>query len=123
MLPVGSGKFLGFMVTQWGIEANPNQNSTILNLKPFTIIRDIQRLTGIATALNRFISRSAEKCRPFFNLIKHGKNFQWGDQSDQAFEQLKAYLAIAPLLSTLLNGEILYIYLVAFAYAVSVAIV
>ena len=31
---VGSGKFLGFMVTQQGIEANPDQITAILNLKP-----------------------------------------------------------------------------------------
>jgi hypothetical protein len=77
----------------------------------------------MAAALNRFISRSAEKCRPFFDLIKKGKNFQWGDQSDQAFEQLKAYLIAAPLLATPVNRESLYIYLAASEYAVSTAIV
>ena len=102
---VGSGKFLGFMVTQRGIEANPDQISVILDLKPPRTVREVQRLTGMAAALNRFISRSAEKCRPFFDLIKKGKNFHWGDQSDQAFERLKAYLAAAPLLSTPVNGE------------------
>jgi hypothetical protein len=77
----------------------------------------------MAAALNCFISRSAEKCRPFFDLIKKGKNFHWGDQSDRAFEQLKAYLAAAPLLSTSVNGESLYIYLVTSEHAVSAAIV
>ena len=56
---VGSRKFLGFMVTQRGIEANPDQITTILNLKPPRTVREVQRLTGMATALNRFISRSA----------------------------------------------------------------
>ena len=77
----------------------------------------------MAAALNHFISRSAEKCRPFFDLIKKGKNFYWGDQSDQAFERLKAYLAAAPLLSTPVNGESLYIYLAISKHAVSAAIV
>ena len=120
---VGSGKFLGFMVTQRGIEANPDQITTILNLKPPKTVREVQRLTGMTEALNRFISRSAEKCRPFFDLIKKGKKFQWGDQSDQAFEQLKAYLIAAPLLATLMNGESLYIYLAASKHAISAAIV
>jgi hypothetical protein len=120
---VGSGKFLGFMVTQRGIEANPDQISAILDLKPPRTVREVQKLTGMATALNRFISRSAEKCRPFFDLIKKGKNFHWGDQSDQAFERLKAYLAAAPLLSTPVNGESLYIYLAVSEHAVSAAIV
>jgi hypothetical protein len=53
---VGSGKFLGFMVTQRGINANPDQITTILNLKPLRTVREVQRLTGMATALNCFIS-------------------------------------------------------------------
>uniref|UniRef100_A0A2N9GHZ5 RNA-directed DNA polymerase n=1 Tax=Fagus sylvatica TaxID=28930 RepID=A0A2N9GHZ5_FAGSY len=97
---VGSGKFLGFMVTQRGIEANPDQISAILELRPPRTVREVQKLTGMAAALNRFISRASEKCRPFFDLIKKGKNFHWGEQSDQAFERLKQYLAAAPLLST-----------------------
>uniref|UniRef100_A0A2N9FCU7 RNase H type-1 domain-containing protein n=1 Tax=Fagus sylvatica TaxID=28930 RepID=A0A2N9FCU7_FAGSY len=97
---VGSGKFLGFMVTQRGIEANPDQISAILELRPPRTVREVQKLTGMAAALNRFISRAAEKCRPFFDLIKKGKNFHWGEQSDQAFERLKEYLSAAPLLST-----------------------
>uniref|UniRef100_A0A2N9EZE4 Uncharacterized protein n=1 Tax=Fagus sylvatica TaxID=28930 RepID=A0A2N9EZE4_FAGSY len=120
---VGSGKFLGFMVTQRGIEANPDQISAILELRPPRTVREVQKLTGMAAALIRFISRSAEKCRPFFDLIKKGKNFHWGDQSDQAFERLKEYLAAAPLLSTPVNGESLYVYLAVSEHAVSVAIV
>jgi hypothetical protein len=120
---VGSGKFLGFMVTQQGIEANPDQITAILNLKPPKTVQEVQRLTGMTTALNRFISRSTEKCCPFFDLIKKGKNFQWGDQSDQAFKQLKTYLIAAPLLATSMNEESLFIYLAASKHAVSAAIV
>jgi ribonuclease HI len=120
---VGSGKFLGFMVTQRGIEANPDQISAILELRPPRTVREVQRLTGMTAALNRFISRAAEKCRPFFDLIKKGKNFHWGEQSDQAFERLKEYLSAAPLLSTPVNGESLYVYLAVSEHAVSAAIV
>ena len=120
---VGSGKFLGFMVTQRGIEANPDQISAILDLKPPSTVREVQKLTEMAAALNRFISRSAEKCRPFFDLIKKGKNFYWGDQPNQAFERLKAYLATAPLLSTPVMGESLFIYLAVSEHTVNAAIV
>uniref|UniRef100_A0A2N9FLK1 RNase H type-1 domain-containing protein n=1 Tax=Fagus sylvatica TaxID=28930 RepID=A0A2N9FLK1_FAGSY len=92
---VRSGKFLGFMVTQRGIEANLDQITAILNLKPPRTVREVQRLTGMAAALNRFISWSAEK----------------------------SYLVAAPLLATPINGESLYIYLAASKHAVSAAIV
>ena len=120
---VGSGKFLGFMVTQRGIKANLNQIAAIQELQPLKTVREVQRLTGMAVALNRFISKSVEKCQPFFDLIKKGKNFTWSEESDQAFERLKEYLSSPPLLSSPRGGEPLYIYLAATDKAVNAAII
>ena len=66
---VGSGKFLGYMVTHRGIEVNPDQIKAINNLQPPRNPKEVQKLTGIMATLNRFISRSAERCRPFFLLL------------------------------------------------------
>ena len=77
----------------------------------------------MATALNRFISKSAERCRPFFDLIKKGKSFAWSEESDQAFERLKRYLSTPPLLSSPKEGEPLYIYLAPSDKAVYAAII
>ena len=66
---VGSGKFLGYMGTYRRIEVNPNQIREINNLHPPRNPKEVQKLTGMTAALNRFISRSADKCRPFFQLL------------------------------------------------------
>ena len=66
---VGSGKFLGYIVTHRAIEVNPNQIKAINNLRSPWNPKEVQKLTGMAAALNRFISRSADRCRPFFLLI------------------------------------------------------
>nr|XP_023919080.1 uncharacterized protein LOC112030644 [Quercus suber] len=50
---VGSGKFLGYMVTHKGIEVNPDQIKAINNLQPPWNPREVQKLTGMAIALNR----------------------------------------------------------------------
>ena len=120
---VGLGKFLGLMVIQRGIEANPDQIATIQGLQPPKNVREVQRLTGMAAALNRFISKSVEKFQPFFDQIKKGKNFSWSKESDQAFERLKKYLSAPPLLFSPREGEPLYIYLAATDKAVSAAII
>ena len=73
---VGSGKFLGYMVTHKGIEVNPNQIKSINNLRSPRNPKEVQKLTGMAAALNRFISRVADRCRPFFLLINKGKDFE-----------------------------------------------
>ena len=63
---VGSGKFLGYMVTHRGIEVNPDQIKAINDLRPPQNPKEVQKLTGMTAALNRFISRSADRYRPFF---------------------------------------------------------
>ena len=66
---VGSGKFLGYMVTHRGIKVNPDQIKVINNLQSPRKPKEVQKLIGMAAALNSFISRSADRCRPFFLLI------------------------------------------------------
>ena len=69
------GKFLGYMVTHRRIEVNPDQIKAINNLQSPQNLKEGQKLTEMAAALNRFISRSADKCRPFFLLINKWKGF------------------------------------------------
>uniref|UniRef100_A0A2N9GMR1 Uncharacterized protein n=1 Tax=Fagus sylvatica TaxID=28930 RepID=A0A2N9GMR1_FAGSY len=107
---VYSGKFLGFMVSQRGIEANPDKIKAILEMQPSKTTKEVQRLTGRIAALNRFMSRSTDKCLPFFKTLK--KAFVWTDECQQAFEELKRYLTEPPLLSLSKQGEELYLYLV-----------
>ena len=85
---VGSGKFLGYMVTHKGIEVNPDQIKAIDNLRSPRNPKEVQKLTGMAAALNRFISRSADRCRPFFLLINKWKGFEWTKECATAFQQL-----------------------------------
>ena len=63
---VGSGNFFGYMVTHHGIEVNPDQIKAINSLQPPWNPKEVQKLTRMTVALNRFISRSTNKCKPFF---------------------------------------------------------
>jgi hypothetical protein len=118
---VSSDKFLGFMVSQRGIEANPDKLKAILDMSPPKTVKEVQSLTGKAAALNRFVSRSTDKCLPFFRTLR--KAFQWTEECQKAFEELKAYLSSPPLLSPSQTGEELYLYLVVSASAVSSALI
>ncbi|XP_073120613.1 uncharacterized protein [Henckelia pumila] len=70
---VRGGKFLGYMVSERGIEANPEKIKTILNMNPPKSVKGILELTGHLTTLNQFISRSVYKGLPFFKLLRSGK--------------------------------------------------
>ena len=72
---VSIGKFLGFIVNNRGIEANPDKIKAVLDMLPPSNIKDIQRLTGRIAALSRFVSKASDKCQPFFQVLK--KAFQW----------------------------------------------
>ena len=63
---VSSGKFLGFMVSYRGIEANHDKIQAILDIKPQQNTKEIQSLTGRVAPLNRFVSKATDKCLPFF---------------------------------------------------------
>ena len=63
---VGSGKFLGYMVTHLGIKVNSDQVKAINSLQPPRNPKEVQRLIGMTAALNRFISQLVDKCRSFF---------------------------------------------------------
>ena len=73
---VGSGKFLGYMVTHRRIKINPDQIKAINNLQPPRNPKEVQKLTRMMVTLNRFISRSADRCRPFFLLLHKWKEFE-----------------------------------------------
>ena len=81
-----SGKFLGYMVTYRGIEVNPDQIKAINNLGSPWNPKEVRKLTEMAAALNRFISRSADRCRPFFLLINKWKDFEWTEECAIAFQ-------------------------------------
>ena len=66
---VGFSKFLGYMVTHRRIEVDLDQIRVIHDLQPPRNPKEVQNLTGMTTALNRFISRSTDRCRPFFQLL------------------------------------------------------
>ena len=75
---VTSGKFLGFMVSHRGIEANLNKIQVILSMEPLRNIKEVQSLTERVAALNRFVFKATDKCLPFFKVLK--KAFEWMDE-------------------------------------------
>ena len=106
---VTAEKFLGFMVSQRGIEANPDKIRAIMEMTPPRNVKEVQSLNGKVAVLKRFVSRAMDKCLPFFRKLK--KSFEWIAKCQQAFEELKAYLSAPLLLSPSQPGEEIFLYL------------
>lgn len=75
------GKFLGFMVSCQGIEANPEKVKAVQEISPLKSVKEVQHLVEKVATLNRFISRSAEYYLPFFKILKQPKDFEWAEES------------------------------------------
>jgi len=86
-LGVSSKKFLGFVVSRQGIEANQEKVQAVLDMQSPWNIKQVQQHTGRITTLNRFISRSTDKCLPFFKILRNA--FTWREEYEEAFIQLK----------------------------------
>ena len=76
-------------------------------------------LTEKLAALNRFISKFADCCRPFYQLLKKWKGFQWDEECEKAFQDLKEYLTQAPMLMAPDPEEDLFMYLLVSNYVVN----
>ena len=83
----------------------------------------MEKLTGMAAALNRFISRSADRCKLFFLLINKWKNFEWIEECARAFQQLKAYLVQPLIMSSPEPDEVLFAYIAVVPYTVSLMLI
>ena len=68
---VTAEKFLGFMVSQRGIEANPNKIRAIVEMAPPKNVKEVQSLNGKVVTLNRFMLRATDKCLLFFRTLKN----------------------------------------------------
>ena len=121
---VESEKFLGFIVNNRGIEANPAKIRALMEMKSHTCVKQVQSLTGRIAALNRFISKSSDRCKEFFPAIKKiEKDFVWTPECEEAFQKTKQQLGSPLMLAKPQEGETLILYLAVSPYAVSVVLI
>jgi hypothetical protein len=120
---VPRGMLLGYIVSQRGIEANPEKVSAITRMGPIRDVKGVQRVTGCLAALSRFISRLGEKALPLYRLLKKVGRFSWTPEAEEALENLKKTLTSAPVLVPPQPAEPLLLYVASTTQVVSAAVV
>jgi hypothetical protein len=121
---VSAGQLLGFLVSARGIEANPEKIQAILTMGKQTKLHDVQKLAGRVAALSRFVARLGEKALPFYALMKKSDNkFEWIEEADTAFAQLKKVLSTPPVLVAPKEKEPLLLYIAVTHQVVSTVLV
>jgi hypothetical protein len=120
---VCQSKILDYLVSHRGIEANLNKIQAIMDMAPPQSTKDIQRLTGRLVALNRFISRSAERSLLILKTLRGTKDFTWVLEHAAAFESLKQYMSNLATLTSLDPELPLLLYITALPSADSATLV
>jgi dsDNA-binding SOS-regulon protein len=112
------------LVSARGIEANPEKIQAILTMGKPTKLHDVQKLAGRVVALSRFVARLGEKALPFYALMKKSDDkFEWTEEADTAFAQLKKVLSTPPVLVAPKEKEPLLLYMAATHQVVSIVLV
>ena len=120
---VEAEKFLGFMLTERGIEANPDKCAAIIAMRSPTSVKEVQQLIGRMATLSRFVSAGGEKGHPYFQCLKRNSRFAWTDECEAAFLKLKEYLATQTVLCKPQVGVPLRLYFAVTEWAISSVLV
>jgi hypothetical protein len=118
-----SGKLLGYMVSRHSIDPNLEKVLAITKMKSPKSLHDVKKLMGCIATLSRFISRLDIRGLPFFKLLKKHDKFQWTQEAQEAFEDLKKYLTIPPTLVAPEPHKDLQLYILAISNVVSTTII
>ncbi|GJS42699.1 reverse transcriptase domain-containing protein [Tanacetum coccineum] len=105
-----------------GLKVCPDKADAVLSLPSPRCLKDVQKLNGKLASLNRFLSKSVKKSLPFFKTLKKctkKSDFQWTQEAEVAFKQMKKLIAELPMLTATKEKEELIIYLAAANEAIS----
>ena len=108
---VTSGRLLGFVVSQKGIEVDPAKAKAILNMPPPCTEKELRGFLDRLQYINRFICQLTDVCEPIFKLLKKNQPKDWNEQCQATFERVKEYLQSPPVLAPPISGCPLLLYL------------
>ncbi|XP_026395987.1 uncharacterized protein LOC113290616 [Papaver somniferum] len=107
---VTSGNFLGFVVTNEGIQVDPTKVEEIMTIVPPTNTKELQVFIGQISYIRRFVPGLAQIMSVFLPLLRKGTIFKWEDTQQVAFEKLKQCLVIPQVLKPPIKEVPLYLY-------------
>ena len=102
---VRSGKLLGFIVSDKGIQVDPAKVKAIQEMPAPRIEKDVRDFLGRLNYIARFISHLTSTCEPIFKLLKKDQVVKWNDECQVNFDRIKQYLQEPPILMPQTKGR------------------
>ncbi|GAU31019.1 hypothetical protein TSUD_214550 [Trifolium subterraneum] len=108
---VRSGKLLGFIVSQKGIEVDPDKVRAIREMPAPQTEKQVGGFLGRLNYIYRFISHMTATCGPIFKLLRKNQGIVWTEDCQKAFDSIKEYLMEPPILIPPVEGRPFIMYL------------
>ena len=108
---VKSGKLLGFVVSQKGIEVDPDKVKAILDMPEPRMEKQVRGFLGCLNYIARFVSQLTATCEPLFMLLHKNQFVRWNDVYQEAFRRIKQCLMNPPVLMLPVLGRPLILYM------------
>ncbi|KAI5420073.1 hypothetical protein KIW84_044027 [Lathyrus oleraceus] len=108
---VRSGKLLGFIVSERGIEVDPAKVKAIQEMPAPKTEKQVRGFLGRLNYISRFISHMTATCAPIFKLLQKDQSHDWTEDCRKAFDNIKEYLSEPPIMSPSVEGRPLIMYL------------
>ncbi|WRX22815.1 Reverse transcriptase domain - like 10 [Theobroma cacao] len=108
---VTSGRLLGFIVSERGIEVDPDKVQAIRDLSPPKTQKEVRGFLEKLNYIARFISQLTLKCDPILKLLHKHNPGAWNEECQVAFDKVKEYLLSPPVLVPLVVRRPLFLYL------------
>lgn len=96
---VTSMSFLGYVVSDKGIETDPAKVAAVQSFPVPTNLRESRSFIGLTSYYRRFVPNFSKIASPITSLTQKDKRFEWGETQERAFAELKDLLTKAPILS------------------------
>ena len=90
--------FLGFIISEDGVSMDPKKVAAVREWPTPKNVKDVQSFLGFANFYRRFIENYAKKCSKLFNLTRKDAKFNWTDEHQKIFEDLKEAFCTGPIL-------------------------
>jgi hypothetical protein len=108
---VKSGKLLGFVVSEKGIEVDPDKAKAIQSMPSPKTENEVRGFLGRLNYITRFIAQLTTTCEPIFRLLRKKNPRTRNEECEEAFNKIKHYLHSPPLLVPPILGTPLILYL------------
>lgn len=91
--------FMGHLFTKQGLKIGPDKAKAVFKMPRPEDIEGVQKLNRFVNYLSKFLPRLADHMEPICCLTRQDTEFNWTEEQENAFREVKHILTTAPVLS------------------------